>query len=60
KARDLDAARRAAIWPEASDAELSVEPEALKAALAARLPALIAEFRRDMETAGFLWQAPNA
>ncbi|RWF33767.1 hypothetical protein [Mesorhizobium sp.] len=57
KARDLDAARRAAIWPEASDAELSVEPEALKAALAARLPALIAEFRRDMETAGFLWQA---
>ncbi|RWO06327.1 MAG: hypothetical protein EOS07_22070 [Mesorhizobium sp.] len=60
KARDLDAARRAAVWPEATDAELMLEPAELKAALAARLPALIAEFRRDMEAAGFLWSADSA
>lgn len=60
KARELDAARRVAVWPEATDAELSAEPEALKAALLARLPGLIAAFRADMESAGFLWQAPSA
>lgn len=60
KARELDAARRVAVWPEASDAELSAEPEALKAALLARLPALLAAFRADVESAGFMWQAPSA
>jgi hypothetical protein len=55
KARDLDAARSAAIWPEATDAELSAEPEALRAALTARLPALTAAFRADIEGCGFLW-----
>lgn len=58
KARELDAARRAAVWPEATDAELSVEPDELKAALAARLPALILAFRADMEGAGFMWEPP--
>ena len=56
KARELDKARNAAIWPEATDAELCAEPETLKAALLARLPALMAEFRADMEKAGFLWE----
>lgn len=54
KDRDLEAARRAAVWPEATDAELSQEPEALRAALAARLPALMERFRADMTAAGFL------
>ncbi|TIX43793.1 MAG: hypothetical protein E5V40_01755 [Mesorhizobium sp.] len=60
KARELDSARHAAAWPEASDAELSAEPAELKAALLARLPGLIAAFRHDMESAGFLWDAPTA
>lgn len=55
KVRDLNAARSTAVWPEATDEELCAEPEALKAALLARLPALIAAFRVDMEAAGFIW-----
>jgi hypothetical protein len=55
KARDLDAARRAAVWPDASDAELSVEPEQLKAALAKRHPHLVANFKADMLGAGLIW-----
>lgn len=55
KARDLDAARRSAVWPEATDAELMVEPDALCTVLTARLPALLAAFRADMEACGFLW-----
>jgi hypothetical protein len=54
KARDLDAARRAACWPDAADADLMAEPAALKAALEARLPSLLAEFERDMRAAGFI------
>ncbi|MER8924301.1 hypothetical protein [Mesorhizobium sp. M0859] len=60
KARDLDAARNAAVWPDATDADLMAEPETLKAALAARLPALLAAFKADMEAAGFLWSADGA
>lgn len=55
KARDLDAARNAAVWPDASDAELSVEPDELKAALIKRHAALIKNFREDMLGAGFIW-----
>lgn len=58
KARDLDAARRVAVWPEATDAELSAEPAELRAMLAARLPALLARSRADIEAAGFLWAPP--
>lgn len=58
--RDLDAARSAACWPDATDEELTVEPEILKAALLARLPGLIREFRADMEKAGFLWEPERA
>lgn len=55
KARELDHARAAAVWPEATDADLCQEPEALRAVLESRLPALLAAFRADMEAAGFLW-----
>jgi hypothetical protein len=58
KVRELRAARDAAIWPGATDAQLCVEPDELRAALAARLPGLLAEFKRDMEAAGFLWPEP--
>lgn len=56
--RDFDAARRSAIWPDATDEELSAEPKELRVALEARLPDLIAEFRADMESCGFLWAPP--
>lgn len=55
KARELDAARRTAIWPEATDEQLSAEPDELRADLIARLPDLIARFRGAMEAAGFAW-----
>ena len=55
KARELEAARRAACWPEATDAELSAPRAELEAALLARLPALLAAFKTDIEAAGLLW-----
>jgi hypothetical protein len=55
KARDLDGARRAAVWPDATDAELMAEPAELRAALEARLPGLIDAFRADMAAAGLAW-----
>lgn len=53
KERELDAARRSAIWPDATDEELTAE--GLKERLEARLPGLLAEFRRDVESLGFVW-----
>lgn len=58
KARDLDAARNVAIWPEATDAELTRPKAELTALLNARLPALIAEFKAAVTGAGFLWEPP--
>lgn len=55
KARNFDAARSCAVWPDATDAELSAEPAELRAVLLARLPALIAEFKRDVESLGFVF-----
>lgn len=55
KARELDKARSVAVWPEATDEELCA-PD-LKDKLAARLPTLLAEFRKDIEAAGFLWSS---
>lgn len=57
KARELDAARDAAIWPDATDAELCAPADDLRTTLRARLPALLAAFRADVERAGFLWLA---
>lgn len=59
KPRQLDAARRAAIWPDATDAELMAEPADLKAALDARLPDLIAAFKAEMVAAGFWISIPD-
>ena len=53
KDRELDKAREMAIWPEATDEELTA-PD-LKEKLLARLPALLAAFRADMEELGFVW-----
>lgn len=55
KPRDLDAARRIAVWPDATDAELSADKATLTAALEARLPALIDAMRRDVTAAGLAW-----
>lgn len=55
KPRELAAARSVATWPDATDAELSAEPAELKAALLARLPELLAQFRKEITSAGFVW-----
>jgi len=55
KARDLQAARNTAVWPEATDAELCQEPAELTKALEARLPKLIARFKKDLGKLGFEW-----
>jgi len=55
KARDFAAARSCAIWPDATDEQLSQEPAELRALLAARLPALMAEFRAAVESLGFVY-----
>lgn len=59
KARELDRARSTAVWPDATDEELTQEPEVLKAVLLARAPALLVEFRAAMDTCGFAWDAPQ-
>lgn len=53
KAPELDAARRSAIWLDATDEEL-LAPN-LKQRLADRLPGLMAEFRAAVESLGFTW-----
>jgi len=58
KERQLDAARRVAVWPEATDEQLCSEPEVLKKLLEDRLPELQRRFRADVEAAGLLWEAP--
>lgn len=55
KERDLDAARCAAVWPDATDEELCQERPQLEAALKARLPALLAEFKQTMIDVGFIY-----
>lgn len=56
KERQLDAARSAAVWPEATDEQLCAPRAELEAALAERLPALLAAFRADMDSIGMLWE----
>lgn len=55
KTRDLAAARASAIWPEATDEQLCLPEEQLTELLNARLPALMAEFRKDIEAFGFVF-----
>lgn len=55
KERDFNAARNSGVWPDATDAQLSVSREELKAALMERLPALQAAMKADITGAGLLW-----
>lgn len=55
KERDLDAARSCAVWPAATDEQLIVPTEELKAALLERLPGLMAEFKAAVESLGFTY-----
>lgn len=60
KERNLDAARRAAVWPDATDEDLMGDKAELTAKLQARLPDLLARFRATMEEVGFLWEPPQS
>ena len=53
KERELDAARHCAVWPEATDEDLTAP--GLEQRLAARLPALVEAFAADMEKLGFVY-----
>jgi hypothetical protein len=50
---NLEHARRTAIWPEATDAQLTAED--LKERLEARLPGLMADFKKMVESFGFTY-----
>lgn len=52
KARNLDAARSCAVWPEATDDQLCAPRAELEVALIARLPALLEAFRAAIIGAG--------
>lgn len=60
KARDLNAARRAAVWPNATDEELCQERSQLEAVLKARLPVMLTAFKQDMLNVGFIYPTPNS
>lgn len=60
KKRELDAARRVACWPEATDEELSVESDVLKAALLARLPKLVVDFHAALDEAYQWWESTGS
>lgn len=55
KPRDFKAARNTAVWPEATDEQLSLPKAELIALLEARHFDLMAAFKADMLGAGFLW-----
>lgn len=55
KPRDFAAARRSAIWEDATDEQLSLPREELKKLLIKRLPRLMKEFKKDIETLGFIY-----
>ncbi len=56
KARDFAAARSCAVWPDATDEQLSAPRDELTAMLEARLPDLVEAMRADVTAAGFLWE----
>ena len=56
KERQLEAARRAAIWPEATDDQISLSKEELTKLLTDRLPALMTEFKATVESCGLIYQ----
>jgi len=56
--KQLDLARAVACWPEATDTQLNAPQKELAAALNARLPGLLAEFRAAVESTGLKWGVP--
>lgn len=52
---NLAYARSTAIWPEATDEQLCRDVEIVIKALNDRLPRLLAEFRKAIESLGFMW-----
>lgn len=56
KKRELDYARKSAVWPEATDEQLCLPREELKALLEARLPMLVANFKQLISDIGFQWE----
>ncbi len=55
KPRELDAARRSAVWPEATDEQLMLEKEELKQLLLDRLPGLMWTFKADIDALGLTY-----
>ena len=55
KTREFDSARYHAIWPEATDEQLSLPKEELEVLLKARLPKLMKDFKAAMEELGFTY-----
>ena len=55
KPRDFAAARHSAIWEDATEEQLSLPSEELKKLLIARLPKLMANFKKDIEALGFVY-----
>lgn len=53
KERELNSARSSAVWDDATDEELTAP--GLEERLMARLPALMAEFKADMKSLGFVY-----
>lgn len=53
KARELDSARSVAVWPDASDEDLTAP--GLEERLKARLPRLLEEFKAAVESMGFVF-----
>lgn len=57
KEREFDLARKAAVWPEATDEQLSLPKDELEALLVARLPTLLEQFKQEVTEAGFAWES---
>lgn len=55
KEANYDHARKSAVWPEATDEELSVSPEELQAKLIERFPKLMLDFKAAVESLGFIY-----
>lgn len=55
KERNFEAARDSAVWPEATEEQLSLPKEELKKLLEERLPGLMQEFKKDMLELGFTY-----
>ncbi len=55
KDRDFDGARSCAMWPEATEEQLSLPKAELTKLLQDRLPQLVVDFKADMDACGFVY-----